>query len=739
MRTVGGDREIVLEPLSRDAFMKIATVDDYSFRVPLLIHEEGLSEVPLDGWHSGEAWIETLSTARITSPIKALVLPLELKTASGRYSTLFGVELLSWLRWCGRDSIRWLPVIAVSWQSLTAVLREKPNLLLVCPGTQFHEITDVLAHDRRLLQLAIAAAQRGKLARCDQSALRCYTMGTAVEAAQVTYHDLANDHYAAYRLWVGYLHALEKSLAASRLKPEIRQALRKELDRAGKTPVPSVDEIERKQHTPSFQHFKLVRSVAQIPAYPQMEGAETIFPQHILNGLPPKTRVLLVDDEFDKGVASVLLQVLFRQADFTVQSTEQAIYKEYLKDSAKARFVCVKTAEAARNWLRYWGELPFSDDAIEAIAHRLSSKECASNPESGSFKTWILETYRMLGGSEQSFDQAMRRKDSAEKSKYDDPESEFRYFAASLLDALDNPDASPKKMTTVMILDLRLEKGTVPELYNAEFFSSTALRREVKHAQPQLPILMFTASRQAMNYVTIMDEARNVDGWLCKEAPDSPEDIENSTNSLLYLISKIHRFSTMGEWWHRGLGWDSSDEQEYGDFYAGPQFNDSVDHINKEATRILELIHQDTFSKITPDKGLLRRLSQTLFQPLHHRIELLLVARRLIIGTLLMTSESGGQSLSWDAVEFVGRLRGIKYIEPLLECGESVRVSKFGNQREFWFPSLTPERVMKVLLEDELLWLQLQDWRNLAPANASLIRSQIQSALSDLKTAATPQ
>jgi hypothetical protein len=729
---------VTANPLSKTVAKNVSlnttVVDDYFFRAPLLIYEEGIWEIPVDGWTSGEAWLESLSTACAERPAKALVLPLELKTEARPLSELFGIELLNWLRWCAPDPIRWLPVIAVSWQSLTSVLRQKPNLLLVCPGTQFQEIPDLLAQDRRMLQLDIAAARQDKLVRCDESTLRRYTMGTAVEAAQVTYHDLANDHYAAYRLWLGYLHALEQSLVQPHLDLEMQRALQTELKRAHAAPVRSIAEIERKQHTPSFQHFKLVRSVADIPAYPHMEGAEAIFRQHILNGLSSKVRVLLVDDEFDKGVADTLLQVLFRQTTFTAQSSGQAIYKRDLNDAPKARLVCVKTAEAARNWLRYWGELPFSDEAREAMSHGLSSEVCAHHAESGSFRNWLHETYLILGGSEGTFEEGLQRY-AREEIDVAEADTCFREAAGTLLCKLDDPEASPKRMTTVMILDLRLEKGAVPKLYDAGYFSSTALRREVKRAQPKLPILMFTASRQAMNYASIMAEATNIDGWLCKEAPDSPEDLENSTNSLLYLISQAHMFGGMSEWWHKDLGWAPEDEGEYSRFFTSPQAESSLEHVGKEATQILQLVHQDRFSKLPPFAALLGKLTPPLFQTRHHKTESLLVARRLIVGTLLMTSAPNDQSLVWDAAEFVRRLRGDKYIEPLLKKG-NVYVSKFGNQREFWFPSLAPDRILLSLLDDELLWLQSLDWRKLAPGNASLIQRKIKSTLDALKATA---
>lgn len=693
-----------------------------------------MTEMPEEAWSSGECLVKTLCSTDVASTVKALVLPLELKTRSHKHQDLFGIDLLDWLRWCAPEPVRWLPVVAIAWQPLPAILRRKPNLLLVSPGTEFREITDAIARDRQRLRDDIAGAQNGELAFCDEQALRRYAMGAAAEAAQVTYHDLANDHYAAYRLWIGYLHALENSQSAPGLDADTRRAISNELARAKASPVKSVVEIEKKSQTPAFQHFKLARSIAQIPAYPRTEGAETIFRKHVLKGLPGKARVLLVDDEFDKGVADILLQVLFRQSAFTIQSHEQAVYSSKPSDVARARFVCVKTADAARNWLRYWGELPFSDEALDAITRGWSYANRTSD-ECQKFGRWLFDLGAIAGHSEKSVHEALNQGERKATTQALETDNPFLDAAKDLLCDIDNPDGSPKKMATTMILDLRLEKGAVPELYDAHLFSSAVLRREVKRAQPKLPIIMFTASRQAMNYASLMAEATHIDGWLCKEAPDSPEDVENSTNALLYLVSRVHMFSGMSDWWHSNLGWEPEDEREFGEFFTNPYAETSLAHVSTEASRLFDMVRLDTFAQHPPFGALLGKLVPPLFQPRHDKIESLLVARRLIVATLLMTSCLEGQALSWDAEEFVRRLRGTKHVETLRKRGKPVYVSKMGNQREFWFPSLASDIVLRTLLEEELEWLQSQDWTAITPSHADIIQQQITSARNSVHTA----
>jgi len=150
--------------------------------------------------------------------------------------------------------------------------------------------------------------------------------------------------------------------------------------------------------------------------------------------------------------------------------------------------------------------------------------------------------------------------------------------------------------------------------------------------------------------------------------------------------------------------------------------------VSNEATRRIEAVHQETFAQHAPSGGLLGKLVPPFFQPRHQKLESLLVARRLILGTLLMTSSSDGGSLSWEAEEFVRRLRGSRYVETLGKKGNPIYVSKVGNQREFWLPTLAANAVLHVLLRDELLWLGSLNWEELAPANSSTIQEKIRGS-----------
>jgi hypothetical protein len=709
----------------------MASVHNYDFRVPLLVQRNGIAEVPCEGWGSGKDWIQVLASA---SGVMAVVLPLELKGGGHRHQELFGIELLDWLRWCAPEPLRWMPVMTASWQPLTAILRRKPNLLLVCPGTQFREITDSLEQGRQRLREDIAAAQRGDLPSCDEAALRRYATGTAVEAAQVTYHDLANDHYAAYRLWIGYLHTLEAVQSEGGLNEITQNAISKELARAKGSCIRSIAEIDNKKRTPSFQHFKLARSVMEIPAYPRTTGGAAIFRHHILRGLPDNSRVLLVDDEFDKGIAEVLLQVLFQERTFTSQNDEQALYSARPKGSSKLRFVCVKTARDARNWLRYWGDLPFSVEALDAMDMGLSYA-CRTNEECSSFRDWLFKLGSTLGKSDKWVRESLKEgtRDGGAAGALEN-ENPFLETAKDLLCDVDELDGSPKQMATVIILDLRLEKGSVPELYDAGAFSSAELRREVKRSKRKPPIMMFTASRQAMNYANIMADSSNIDGWLCKEAPDSPEDAENSANALIYLISHLHEFVGKSGWWHAGLEWGRDEEEEYSQFFADPDAAESLKHISTEGTRLLELVRINEFVRGSGDHPtpLLGKLVPPVFEPSKHRTETRLVARRLIVGSLLMTSILKGDTLAWNPEEFLYRIRGRAHVERLRKKGK-LHVSGVGNQYEFWFRSLAPDRILQLLLKQELSWLKSLDWEKLAPTNAGVIGKKIASALDSLQ------
>jgi len=155
--------------------------------------------------------------------------------------------------------------------------------------------------------------------------------------------------------------------------------------------------------------------------------------------------VLLVDDEFDKGVADTLLQVLFRQTAFTVQYQEQAVYSSKQNDVAKARFVCVKTAEAARNWLRYWGDLPFSEEALDAMSRGWVHAR-RTNDECRTFGDWLLGLGIKLGNSEEAVRRVLKRGDPNEGSiEAPEVENPLLEAAKDVLCDIDNPEGSPRR------------------------------------------------------------------------------------------------------------------------------------------------------------------------------------------------------------------------------------------------------------------------------------------------------
>ena len=68
---------------------------------------------------------------------------------------------------------------------------------------------------------------------------------------------------------------------------------------------------------PAFQQFQVLGRSTAPPKYPEIEDANQLVRDHAREGLPPVLRVLLVDDEFDKGLADALLKILFGNVDFT--------------------------------------------------------------------------------------------------------------------------------------------------------------------------------------------------------------------------------------------------------------------------------------------------------------------------------------------------------------------------------------------------------------------------------------
>src|SRR5437867_852530 len=85
-----------------------------SFDSPTLVFADRVEVLPPEVWSQEARWIEAISSKR---ELSALILPLELGTASKLRQRMHGIRLLYWLRWGAEEPVRFLPVLVLSWQS----------------------------------------------------------------------------------------------------------------------------------------------------------------------------------------------------------------------------------------------------------------------------------------------------------------------------------------------------------------------------------------------------------------------------------------------------------------------------------------------------------------------------------------------------------------------------------------------------------------------------------------------
>ena len=682
----------------------------FCMRNPLLVCRNSVVELPPKDWTTGEAWVGALKREDEVNHLVGIVLPLELEAPTIARAEMFGLELLEWLRWSAPISMRSVPVTVVSWQSVVSVLRKKPDLLLVTPGTYFLDVIDVLRGKRESI---IKSMQDNLLQGWDINELSRFVSNGDSEASRRTYHDFANNHYAAYRLWQGYKTALSEVPEQT----QDRGSVTREIERVEALQLHSERVIKSLCETPWFSRFKVHSRTMNAPAHPQIAGAERLFHRHVTLGLPEATRVLFVDDEFNRGMGDVLLQILFRTGSFTYKAKDEWVYSVG-SDHRKARFVCVRSAELARNWLRYWQELPFANEASIAFA-ATDSQTLSSDAETRSFFLWVEEWAERSGSSRAELNQVLCAQRLLRQA--DRPRIPLLVAAQQVLAGVDHYLTPPVGMKTVMLLDLRLKGETVSQFYSANTLTSAALRRDLKEHNKQFPILMFTASRQAMNYASIMAGSTAIDGWLSKEAPDCPEDNANSATAARYLISRVHLFTAAKDWYRDEMDWPSKQIEEYGDFLNRRDAAQEFEFIAANATMIVDKVAKREFAVHIPTKSLSEKLRAT-FEP-RDEMEMLLVARRVIIATLFMTALGGDRTLRWNAQEFIRRLRSDEYLRVLRRNRRQVYVSHGVNQKAYCFSSLKVKDLLSLLLPEELSWLNLLDWERLAPRNAAVVRS----------------
>jgi CheY-like chemotaxis protein len=660
---------------------------------PLLILRDDLREMPADEWKATEAWLTALGRAQ-PAPV-GMVLPLELPGRFGRRGELWGVELLRWLRWSAPEPIRLIPVLAVAWQPLEMILRAKHEPLLVSRGAWFARLPDVLegspSFQSRFITQVRTEPEKLKISRAD---LELLAGGTAGEAARLTHHDLANEGYSASRLWAGYLQALRQASEGTRNT----RAAKKALAWAEKVRFTWLDELNQRMHQPSFQQFQVLRRSTAPPKYPEIEDASQLVRGHAKEGLPGVLRVLLVDDEFDKGLAYALLKILFGDVEFSCglpDDSEKVYCAPGPGSGSWARFVCVKNTRAAAHWLKFWREF-----------------KVLSPASSSSYTAWLESWAACLG---------RRSKDL----KDTDLEDVLSFPSDGGDRPLDDSNARPVHPVTVIVLDLRLSRKEPEASYSPDDFESLRFRNAVKRDRPDLPVVMLTASRQALNYVAAMAGAGPQDGWLMKEAPDVPVDDDNSSRSVHYLLNRLHVFSTLGEWYRPALEWQSREITEFSDFWGQSDRTNLLAQAEYHAS----LLFREVVEGRVPDP-LPRRFwgyvsSRT--SDSRHSFVARLVARKVAIACLLHCADwNHSGEPEWNLERFQHLLPDTPDAKRKDEKEFSKDISVLFN-RDLYLPGL--KSAISALLRVEYEWLLKQDWGPASTQCTVYVRRLLEAAM----------
>lgn len=641
-------------------------ISDYHFDAPLLVEPAGLALLPADDWETGEAWLRALSRYQ---NLCGIVLPLELESRSHSLQDAAGVSLLNWLRWSADEPVRRVPVLAVAFQPLDVLLRRTLNLLLVSRGTEFGRLPESKARLN-----AFVEAVRGPDAHrlwSDQSALERLGATSGDAAAQISYHDLANDYYSASRLWAGYKAALDA--AKREFNGRAAADIDSERNRIEQIRFAWEDEkvkpLLKQPHV--RQYLEAARRRSGAPLYPTVPKAEQVIRRHVENGLPPTTRILLVDDEFDKGLGDVLLQILFRQSEFSAHNGDgERVYSEESSGGERwARFVCVKTADAAIHWLAYWRDVDYG--------------ECSEWP----FKT---ETQHWL----RTWASALNVPVQGEAEATD-------ILGENRTCRIDNARARPKGVNTVVLLDLRLEPTEQRETYNPLGLRSVQLRKLIKRQEKSPPVIMLTASRQAMTYAVVMDDAERADGWLTKEGPDTPPDDGNSARAIHYLLERLHLFACVQDWYRDELRWYPDWKLEYAKWRGSPLWNESQSRIETISTQLFTSIQQVEFRErhkyVAAGLGWADEHTKGCSS-----IERRLILRRVVVAALLLTADWRNDQPRWNPDAFDTLIPGKEGRQDVKAVYNTVKNFK----EKLWLVS-KPE-LLGTLLREEYQWLAAQ-------------------------------
>jgi len=530
--------------------------------------------------------------------------------------------------------------------------------------------------------------------------LRLLAFGRAKAAENLTHHDLANDFFAGWRLWKGYLKALEDVSIVRSKNADATKSIKQLLEHASQVVFEWQDELERKIRRPYFREFCLSRERVAVASYPEVESAQNVVRLHAQQGLPSDSRILFVDDEFDKGMADVLLQILFGRVnggrlEFTTKGpmNDEWVYSEPAARKTRecqegdrwARMVCVKDIYTAALWLKYWGEV----DLFEPRRRK--------SPKLASYRTeesWADDWAEFFG---------------QERKAIRDIKDILGYQTIGNLN-LDKDIARPKGVSTFLFLDLRLVVNSAGAEDDSSLERDSKLfLNALKSQRPDIPVLMLTASRQTNKYTEFMGsgqgeaEPLKADGWLIKEAPDAMTGDTNSSRSAYYLLDFMYLSAQMNKWYRPSISWDQEVKQAYHEMWSSPYFDECLNNVCNRADAYLKNLKDDKFREYNRGRKLLGSVQQD-GENFKFDIEGRLVARRVAVWALLYTADWSGEYPSWKVADFLSQLSCMPV---------SIKIEYPSNVLNFKTDLLLgtyTHKLLEKLLKEEYDWLEKQEW-----------------------------
>jgi hypothetical protein len=259
------------------------------------------------------------------------------------------------------------------------------------------------------------------------------------------------------------------------------------------------------------------------------------------------------------------------------------------------------------------------------------------------------------------------------------------------------------------MLDLRLQR-LVDDLYSVQDLVSYQFRRAVKNQRKDIPVIMFTASRQILNLAEVLDSSADIDGWFIKEGPDIPVDEGNgnSANSVAYLLDRLHLYSTLRGWYRHSFDWDKERMLSVARLLHSPQRDEALAKVDRLSTDLLQRIVVP--NRTEPDwqqYNTFWAFVQAYVPAEPFAVIQTLVARRLVLATLLWTAKEP-ETESWDVERWDALLPGqMGDTRPGRKKAVTALYQKLNFNIVLWMRS---QDVLSQLMITELDWLLTLDW-----------------------------